>query len=182
MLLREVAEHDDVGVRLVLAAEKVRVGGDGGIELVARGASGGEEVALAVRVAGGLQPSRVGGEVNPLARVVADAVTLVPVDERTARFVAAAARAWGGPTQAPKSRWRLFRGAPAGAAVRFGALLVSREGDAAAPGRLHLKLFCAGGELYLDVDTRAREVALVEKDVEFRPALLRALEPLAPPG
>lgn len=181
MQLREVAEHDEVGVRLVLATGPLEVGGDGALEATARAASDGEEVAVAVRIAGGLQPSRVGGEVNPLARVVPDAVVLRPLGEPTARLVAAAARAWGGPPP-PKPKWRLFRGAPAGAEVRFAALLVTREGDATQPRRLHYKLFCDGGELYLDVDADKRELALVEKDVEFRPALLRALEPLAPPG
>jgi hypothetical protein len=82
----------------------------------------------------------------------------------------------------PKSRWRkLFDRAPVdepGTEVTFSALLVTREGDATAPRQLHLKLFCAGGEFYLDVDLSAQRIAVVEKDPEFRPALLRALLPL----
>jgi hypothetical protein len=62
--------------------------------------------------------------------------------------------------------------------ARFPALLVSREGDASYPQKLHLKLFCDGGELYLDVDLAQKRVALVEKDVEFRPAVWRALQAL----
>ena len=182
MLLREIAEHDDVGVRLVLSAAELRVEADGAVDALAVGAAAGEEVAFALRVAGGLQPSRVGGEVNPLARVVADAVVLRSVGARSERFVAAAGRAWGAPPPPPRPRWRRFRPSRPAGDVRFSALLVSREGDVAAPRRLHLKLFCAGGELYLDVDTRARELALIEKDVEFRPALVRALAPLAPSG
>jgi hypothetical protein len=182
MLLREIAEHDDVGVRLVLGTAELRVDGEGALDALACGAAAGEEVAFALRISGGLQPSRVGGAMNPLARVVADAVTLRPVGVRSARFVAAAGKLWGAPPPPTRPRWRLFRPTPVAAEVRFSALLVTREGDAAAPRRLHLKLFCPDGELYLDVDTQAREIALVEKDPEFRPALLRALAPLAPPG
>ena len=46
------------------------------------------------------------------------------------------------------------------------------------PQKLHLKLFCDGGEFYLDVDVPAQRITVVEKDPEFRPALLRALLPL----
>lgn len=182
MLLREIAEHDEVGVRLVLTADDLRIDPHGAIAALVRGAAAGQEVAFALGVAGGLQPSRVGGEVNPLAHVVPEAVVLRSVGERTERFVAAAAVAWGAAPPPPRSRWRLRRARARQADVRFSALLVAREGDAAAPGRLHLKLFCPGGELYLDVDTRTREVALGEKDPEFRPALVRALAPLAPSG
>ena len=55
---------------------------------------------------------------------------------------------------------------------------MSRDGDASYPRTLHLKLFCAGGELYLDLDLQQKRVALVEKDVEFRPAVWRALTAL----
>jgi hypothetical protein len=68
------------------------------------------------------------------------------------------------------------------ALARFSALLVTREGDATYPRHLHLKLFCDGGELYLDVDVVQKRVALVEKDVEFRPAVWRALQALLGPA
>jgi hypothetical protein len=165
---------------LVLAVDSLEIGGDGALSLIARNTRRGEEAAFAVRVRGGLQPSRLGGAVNPLAHVEADAVTLRSVGEPTERFVQAAAEAWEQPgLPPPRPRWRrLFERAPAERArpeVRFAALLVTRDGDVSSPRLLHLKLFCDGGEMYLDIDVAARRVALVEKDPEFRPALLRAL-------
>ena len=51
----------------------------------------------------------------------------------------------------PRSRWKkMFDKERAGGEARFGALLVTRDGDATYPRKLHLKLFCDGGELYLD--------------------------------
>jgi hypothetical protein len=166
-------------VELVLAADDFIVAADGAVATVARNTAGGLEAAFELAVRGGMQPSRVGGEVNPLARRVDNAVVLRSLGEATERFVHAAAAAWEQPAPPPRSRWRrLFeRGKPKGEA-RFGALLMSREGDASAPTQLHLKLFCDGGELYLDVDAQTRRVTLIEKDPEFRPALLRALLPL----
>jgi len=178
-------DGDDDVVRLVMAADALEVGGDGEITTIARNTLRGEEASFALRVRGGLQPSRLGGAVNPLSHVEAGAVTLRSLGIPTERFLQAAAAAWDQPGPAPakpKSRWRrLFERPPAErppAEVRFSALLVRREGDASTPQKLHLKLFCEGGEFYLDLDVPARRVALIEKDPEFRSAVLRALMPL----
>lgn len=169
----------DDSVPLVLAAESLEVGADGALTTVASNTVGGEEASFALYIAGRLQPSRVGGEMNPLAHVTPEAVVLRSLGAPTERFLQAAAAAWRQEAPPPRSRWkRMFeRGRPAGEA-RFAALLVTREGDAAAPQQLHLKLFCEGGEAYLDVDVVQKRVAIVEKDPEFRPALWRALLPL----
>ena len=167
-------------VELVMAADELFVAEDGAVATVARNTADGLEAAFELAVRGGMQPSRVGGEVNPLARRVDHAVVLRSLGEPTERFVHAAAAAWAQPGPPPrKPKWRrLFeRDKPPGEA-RFAAILVSREGDASAPKELHLKLFCDGGELYLDIDSVSRRVTLVEKDPEFRPALMRALLPL----
>jgi hypothetical protein len=171
-------ENDD-SVELVLAAESLEVGADGALTTVARNTVAGQEASFALFISGRLQPSRVGGEVNPLAHVMAEAVVLRSLGEPTERFLHAAASAWQQEAPPPRSRWKKMfeRDRPAGEA-KFGALLVTRDGDAAAPQKLHLKLFCDGGEAYLDVDVVQKRVALVEKDAEFRPALWRALLPL----
>lgn len=174
---------DDAVVELPFAAESLEVGPDGSVTALARNTLRGEEASFAMHVRGGLQPSRIGGEINPLAHVVDNGVTFRAQGEATERFVQAVAMAWEQPVppSKPKSRWKkLFGGGDAGppAEVRFGALLVSREGDALAPRQLHLKLFCEGGEFYLDVDVEAGRLAVVEKDPDYRPALLRALLPL----
>jgi hypothetical protein len=137
-----------------------------------------------MHVRGGMQPSRIAGEVNPLARALDNGVTFRAQGEATERFVQAAAMAWDQPVppSKPKSFWKKLFGGGADAGppveVRFPALLVSREGDALAPRRLHLKLFCEGGEFYLDVDVETQRISVVEKDSEYRPALLKALLPL----
>jgi hypothetical protein len=173
---------DDDLVTLPFAAESLAVGGDGSVTALARNTLRGEEASFAVHVRGGMQPSRVGGEVNPLAHVIDNGVTFRAQGEATERFVQAAAMAWEQPVppSKPKSVWKkLFGGGEAAPAeVRFSALLVTREGDALAPRQLHLKLFCEGGEFYLDVNVEAQRIAVVEKDPEYRPALLRALMPL----
>ncbi len=175
-------DGDDDVVRLVLAAESLVVGDDGSVTALARNTVRGEEASFAMHVRGDLQPSRIGGEVNPLAHVVDNGVTLRAQGEATERFVQAAAQAWQQPVPPgkPKSRWKKLFGREAGppAEVRFAALLVTREGDALAPQKLHLKLFCPGGEFYLDVDVAAQRISVVEKDPEYRPALLQALMPL----
>lgn len=168
-----------------MAADALEVDADGALRAIARNTLRGEEASFGLRVRGGLQPSRVGGEVNPLSHVESGAVTLRSLGPPTERFLAAAAAAWDQeppPARHNKSRWRrLFERSavePAGAEVCFSALLVSREGDETTPQKLHLKLFCDGGEFYLDVDVPAQRITVVEKDPEFRPALLRALLPL----
>jgi hypothetical protein len=173
---------DDLA-KLVMAADALELGSDGGVSAVARNKFEGNEAAFAVRIKGGLQPSRIGGAVNPLAHVAADAVVLSSVGEATERFVQALAVALDQEIPAPRSRWkRMFdKERPSGAA-HFAALLVTREGDATDPRTLHLKLFCEGGELYLDVDVLQKRVALVEKDAEFRPAVWRALQALLGPA
>jgi hypothetical protein len=179
-------DEDDV-VRLQFAAESLEVAPDGGLTAVARNTLGGEEASFAFAIAGGLQPSRLAGEVNPLAHVAAEAVTLRSLGEPTGRFLQAAAAALRQEGPPIRSRWRkLFdREKPAtsgGHEIRFAALLVTREGDVTQPRALHLKLYCEGGELYLDVDVERRRVTLVEKDPEFRAAVWRALAPLLGPA
>ena len=49
--------------------------------------------------------------------------------------------------------------------ARFSALLVTRDGDSTYPRTLHLKLFCDGGELYLDLDCVAGACQIAEKDL-----------------
>ena len=166
-------------VELVLAADELIVAEDGAVATVARNTAGGLEAAFALAVRGGMQPQRVGLDVNPLARRVENAVVMRSLGEPTERFVHAAAAAWAQAAPPPRSRWKkLFeRGKPPGEA-RFSGLLVMREGDVSAPSLLRLKLFCDGGELYLDVDAQTRRITLYEKDPEYRPALLRALLPL----
>jgi len=178
-----MSDDDDDLATLPFAAESLDVGDYGSVTALARNTLRGEEASFAVHVRGGMQPSRIAGEVNPLARVMENGVTFRAQGEATERFLQAAAMAWDQPVPAsrPKSVWKkLFGGTGAGTPVevRFGALLVSREGDALAPRQLHLKLFCEGGEFYLDVDVEQRRIAVVEKDPEYRPALLRALMPL----
>ena len=173
----------DETAKLVMAADELELGTDGGVTAVARNKFEGNEAAFGVRIAGGLQPSRVAGEVNPLAHVTADAVVLSSVGEATERFVQAVAVALDQEIPASRSRWKkMFDKERAGGEARFAALLVSREGDATYPRKLHLKLFCDGGELYLDVDVVQKRVALVEKDAEFRPAVWRALQALLGPA
>lgn len=179
-------EDDDDAVRLPFATEPLTVAADGSIDAVARNTLGGREASFALRISGGLQPSRVGGAVNPLAHVQPAAVLLRSLGAPTARFVQAVEAAFGQPSPPARSRWRrLFERPPAatsdggaGGEARFAALLVSRDGDAGSPRKLHLKLFCDGGELYLHLDLDAKRLTLVEKDAEFRPALLRALRGL----
>ena len=163
-----------------MAADELELGTDGSITAVARNKFEGGEAAFGVRIKGGLQPSRVAGAVNPLARVEADAVVLSSRGEATERFVQAVAVALEQEIPPTRSRWKkMFDKEKRGGEARFSALLVSREGDASYPRTLHLKLFCAGGgELYLDVDVTQKRVALVEKDAEFRPAVWRALSAL----
>ncbi len=169
--------------KLVMAADALELGNDGSIDTVARNRFEGQEAAFAVHIKGGLQPSRVAGAVNPLAHVEPDAVVLSSVGEATERFVQAVAVALDQEIPPPRSRWkRMFDKEKRGGEVRFSALLVSRDGDASYPRTLHLKLFCAGGELYLDVDLVQKRVAIVEKDAEFRPAVWRALSALAGSG
>jgi hypothetical protein len=174
---------DDDVAKLVMAADALELGTDGSVKAVARNKFEGHEAAFAVRIKGGLQPSRHGDAVNPLAHVEADAVVLSSVGEATERFVQAVAVALGQEIPASRSRWQKMLGKErTGGEARFAALLVSREGDATYPLKLHLKLFCEGGELYLDVDVVQKRVALVEKDAEFRPAVWRALQALLGPA
>lgn len=169
---------DDELAKLLMAADALDLGADGSIAAVARNRFEGREAAFALRIRGGLQPSRVGDAVNPLAHVEADAVVLSSLGEATEHFVEAAAAALGQELP-PRSRWkRMFEKERAGGEARFAALLVTREGDASDPKRLHLKLFCDGGELYLDVDLAERRIAIVEKDAEFRAAVWRSLHAL----
>jgi hypothetical protein len=173
----------DDTAKLLMAADELELEPDGGISAVARNKFEGNEAAFAVRIMGGLQPSRVAGAVNPLAHVTADAVVLSSVGEATDRFVQAAAVVLEQEIPPLRSRWKkMFDKERAGGEARFAALLVSREGDATYPRQLHLKLFCDGGELYLDVDVVQKRVALVEKDAEFRPAVWRALQALLGPA
>ena len=108
-----------------------------------------------VRIRGGLQPSRVAGAVNPLAHVEADAVVLSSLGAATERFLQAVAVAFDQEVPPPPIvalEAAVRQGARPSAEARFAALLVTRDGDATYPRTLHLKLFCEGGELYLDVD------------------------------
>lgn len=173
---------DDELLPLVMAAESLEVAEDGAVATLARNTIAGEEASFELAVRGGLQPSRVGGEINPLARVSANAVALRSTGDPTARFLHAVAAAWDQPSPPPRSRWKkMFERDKPPPEVFFAALLVSRDGDVSAPRQLHLKLFCDGGEAYLDVDVVGKRVTLVEKDAEFRPALWRALLPLLGP-
>jgi hypothetical protein len=173
----------DDAAKLVLAADALELDTDGGIRAVARNKFEGSDAAFALRIKGGLQPSRVAGAVNPLAHVQADAVVLSSVGEASERFLQAAAVVFEQQIPEPRSRWkRMFEKGRTAGEARFGALLVSREGDATSPQKLHLKLFCDGGELYLDVDLTHQRIALVEKDAEFRPAVWRALQLLVGPA
>jgi hypothetical protein len=173
---------DDVA-KLVMAADELQLDPDGVLTTIARNRFEGHDAAFGVRIAAGLQPSRVAGAVNPLAHVTPDAVVLSSVGEATERFVQAVAVALEQEIPPLRSRWKkMLGGERAVALARFPALLVSREGDATYPRLLHLKLFCDGGELYLDVDVVQKRVALVEKDVEFRPAVWRALQALLGPA
>ena len=179
--MRRVSGND--AAKLVMAADALELGTDGGMSAVARNRFEGNEAAFALRIKGGLQPSRVAGAVNPLAHVEADAVVLSSVGEATEQFVMAAAVVLEQEIPAPRSRWkRMFEKERAGGEARFGALLVSREGDATYPQKLHLKLFCDGGELYLDVDVVHKRICVIEKDAEFRPAVWRALQALLGPA
>jgi hypothetical protein len=176
-----VSVADEPLVELVMAADELLVAEDGAVATVARNTAGGLEAAFALAVRGGMQPQRVGFEVNPLARRVENAVVLRSVGDPTERFVHAAANAWGQDPPPPRSRWkRLFERGKKPGEARFSGLLVMREGDASAPSLLRLKLFCDGGELYLDIDAQTRRITLYEKDSVYRPALLRALLPLIP--
>ncbi|MGZ3442262.1 MAG: hypothetical protein ACXVDD_22235 [Polyangia bacterium] len=176
--------HDEAG-KLVMAADALELGNDGGLTAVARNKFEGNDAAFGVQIRGGLQPSRVAGAVNPLAHVEKDAVVLSSVGEATERFLQAVAVAFDQeipPTRA-KSRWKkLFDKERTLGLARFSALLVTRDGDATYPRTLHLKLFCEGGELYLDVDVVHKRIAIVEKDPEFRPAVWRALSALYGPS
>jgi hypothetical protein len=173
---------DDVA-KLVMAADELELDTDGGLSTIARNKFEGHEASFGVRIKGGLQPSRVAGAVNPLAHVTSDAVVLSSVGEATERFVQAVAVALEQEIPPTRSRWKkMIAKERAGGEARFAALLVTREGDATYPRQLHLKLFCAGGELYLDVDVVQKRVALVEKDVEFRAAVWRALQALLGPA
>jgi hypothetical protein len=165
---------------LVLAADDLELATDGGVTAVARNKFEGHEAAFNISIQGGMQPSRLAGAVNPLAHVMADAVVLSSRGEATERFVQAVAVALD--QEIPELR-KKKRGAGAVAhEVRFAALLVTREGDALYPRTLHLKLFCkGGGELYLDLDCVQKRVTLAEKDLEFRPAVWRALAALGGP-
>lgn len=173
----------DEPAKLVMAADELELEPDGGLSMTARNKFEGNEAAFGVRIAGGLQPSRVAGAVNPLAHVTADAVVLSSVGEATERFVQAAAVVLEQEIPTLTSRWKKMLGKErAGGEAKFAALLVSRDGDANYPHKLHLKLFCEGGELYLDVDVVQKRVSLVEKDAEFRPAVWRALQALLGPA
>lgn len=166
-------------IDLVMAADELFVAEDGAVATLARNTAHGLEAAFTLAVRGGLQPSRVGGAINPLARPIESAVVLRSLGEATDRFVEAAATAWNQPSIPPRSRWkRLFGAKSAPREARFAALLLSREGDEMSPFALHLKLFCDGGELYLTIDVAGRRITLTEKDPVYRPALLRALMPL----
>ena len=170
----------DEPTELVLAAEDLFVAEDGAVATVARNTAHGLEAAFSLAVRGGLQPSRVGGAINPLARPIPGAVVLRSLGIATDRFVEAAAAAWNQPPlPAPKARWRkLFARSSAPKEARFAALLLSREGDELSPFALHIKLFCEGGELYLTLDVAGRRLTFTEKDPIYRPALLAALKPL----
>ena len=173
----------DEGARLVLAADAIELGTDGEVNAVARNKFEGHEAAFRLRIKGGMQPSRVAGAVNPLAHVEPDAVVLSSMGEATEKFVQAVAVALEQEIPPSKSRWKkMFDKGGGGGEVRFAALLVTREGDATYPRTLHLKLFCDGGELYLDLDCVQKRVALAEKDLEFRPAVWRALSALLGPA
>jgi hypothetical protein len=177
-----VSGHDEAG-KLVMGADALELGTDGGLTAIARNKFEGNEAAFGLRICGDLQPSRVAGAVNPLAHVVPDAVVLSSVGEATDRFVQAVAVALDQEIPEPRSRWKkLFDKDRVVGEARFGALLVSREGDSAYPRTLHLELFCDGGELYLDVDVVQKRIAVVEKDPEFRPAVWRALQALLGPA
>ena len=111
-----------------------------------------------MRVRGGLQPSRVGGAVNPLAHVEAGRGGAA-LARRGDRALRAGARRWRSSQEIPplRSRWkRMFdkSGAAARGALR-GAPGVARGRRELSAHALHLKLFCDGGELYLDLDVRA---------------------------
>ena len=172
----------DEPAKLVLAADALELDPDGGVSTEARNKFEGQEAAFGVRVKAGMQPSRVAGEVNPLAHVEPDAVVLSSLGEPTERFVQALAVALDQEVPPLRSRWkRMFEKSGVRPEVRFSALLVSREGDSTYPRKMHLKLFCEGGELYLDLDCVQKRVALAEKDLEFRPAVWRALSALLGP-
>ncbi len=174
--------EDDVA-KLVMAADALELGTDGSVNAVARNKFEGGEAAFGLHIAGGLQPSRVAGAVNPLAHVQADAVVLSSVGEATERFVQAAAVVLEQEIPPARSRWKqMFHKERTGGEARFAALLVTRDGDSTYPRKLHLKLFCPGGELYLDVDVVQKRVALIEKDAEFRRAVWRALAALLGPA
>jgi hypothetical protein len=177
-----VSGHDEA-TKLVMAADALELGSDGGLVAIARNKFEGNEAAFGLRIRGGLQPSRVAGAVNALAHVEADAVVLSSLGEATERFVQAVAVALDQEIPASRSRWKkLFDKDRAAGEARFAALLVSRDGDATYPRTLHLKLFCEGGELYLDVDVVQKRIAVIEKDPEFRPAVWRALQALLGPA
>src|SRR5207245_152339 len=110
-----VRRVDEDAARLLLAADALEVDGDGALSAVARNTFGGEEAAFKLRIRGGLQPSRVGGEVNPLAHVEADAVVLSSLGAATERFVQAAAAALEQAAPPPRSRWKKLFGAGAAA-------------------------------------------------------------------
>lgn len=170
----------DTPVELILTADEIFVAQDGAMAAALRNVNAdGREAAFELAVRGGLQPSRVGGEINPLARVVESAVVLRSVGDASDRFVQAVAQSFGQPVP-PARPWlkRVLSRGKAAPEARFSALLVSREGDAMAPTRMHLKLFCDGGELYLDIDSASRRMTFSEKDTEFRAAVMRALLPL----
>ena len=170
---------DEPTTELVMAADELFVAEDGAVATLARNTAHGLEAAFTLAVRGGLQPSRVGGAINPLARPVERAVVLRSLGVATDRFVEAAATAWNLPSIPPRSRWsKLFGRGNVAREARFAALLLSRDGDELSPFALHLKLFCDGGELYLTIDVSGRRITLTEKDPVYRPALLRALMPL----
>jgi hypothetical protein len=172
----------DEPAKLVLAADALELSPDGDISVEARNKFEGAEAAFGVRIKGGMQPSRVAGAVNPLAHVEADAVVLTSLGEATERFLQAVAVVLEQEIPPMRSRWkRMFDKGGTLPEVRFSALLVSRDGDANYPRTMHLKLFCDGGELYLDLDCVQKRVAIAEKDPEFRPAVWRALSALLGP-
>src|SRR3954471_13398372 len=104
--------NDDDVVSLPFAAESLDIGADGSITALARNTLRGEEASFAVHVRGGMQPSRIGDDVNPLARVIDNCVTFRAQGEATERFVQAAAIAWDQPVppSKPKSRWKKLFG------------------------------------------------------------------------
>lgn len=168
---------NDAPVEMILTADELFVAPDGAMAAVLRNVNAdGREAAFELAVRGGLQPSRVGGEVNPLARVVESAVVLRSIGAASDRFVQAAAQSFGQPVP-PARPWlkRVLSRGKTPPEARFSALLVSREGDAMAPTHMHLKLFCDGGELYLDIDATTRRMTFSEKDPEFRAAVMRTL-------